>query len=176
MSATNPAEDSVNHNDAAIASQVERVAQLLLAREAKLAVAESCTGGWIAKSLTDLAGSSAWFEYGVVVYGNEAKETLLGLEPELLARHGAVSQAVAERMATAVRVISDADIAVAVTGIAGPDGGTADKPVGTVWFGWDGPGGRTASRCERFAGDREAIRRQTVIAALKGVLRQLADG
>ncbi|MDP6450427.1 MAG: CinA family protein [Gammaproteobacteria bacterium] len=162
--------------DEPIASLVERVAQLLTAREARLATAESCTGGWIAKSLTDLPGSSAWFEYGVVVYSNDAKEMLLALDPELLTAHGAVSDEVAVQMAAAVRAVSDADISVAVTGIAGPEGGTADKPVGMVWLAWDGPGMRATSRCMIFSGNRESIRRQTVVAALQGILRQLSDG
>ena len=168
--------DESNDSDQQIARLVERVAQLLTAREARLATAESCTGGWIAKSLTDLPGSSAWFEYGVVVYGNDAKETLLALDPALIEAHGAVSEAVAVQMAAAVRAVSEADVAVAVTGIAGPDGGTPDKPVGTVWLAWDGPGVRAASRHEVFAGDRESIRRRSVVAALNGILRQLADG
>ncbi len=166
----------MDDSDERIARLVERVAQLLTAREARLATAESCTGGWIAKSLTDLPGSSAWFGYGVVAYSNEAKEMLLALDPDLLATHGAVSGEVATGMAAAVRAVSGADISVAVTGIAGPDGGTSDKPVGTVWLAWDGPGMRAASHHERFSGDRDSIRRQTVVAALLGILRQLSDG
>ena len=162
--------------DKDIESLVERVARLLHARDAKLATAESCTGGWIAKSLTDVAGSSAWFEYGFVTYGNNAKADMLGVDPEVIDRHGAVSREVATAMAMGARVVSGADLAVAVTGIAGPDGGSDDKPVGTVWFAWDGPGRRTASRLECFEGDREAVRRQTVAASLHGVLRQLSDG
>lgn len=166
----------MDDSDEKIARLVERVAQLLTARGARLATAESCTGGWIAKSLTDLPGSSEWFEYGVVTYSDESKETLLALDPGLLEAHGAVSEEVASCMAAAVRAISGADISVAVSGIAGPDGGSAEKPVGTVWLAWDGPGLRTRSGCEHFSGDRESIRRQTVIAALNGILRQLADG
>lgn len=162
--------------DEDIAAVAAQVAQLLEARGAYLATAESCTGGWISKSLTDVAGSSRWFEFGFVVYSNEAKETMLGIEAEIIAEHGAVSREVAVEMAVAARVVSGADLAVAVTGIAGPDGGTDDKPVGTVWFAWEGPQRRSAARMETFAGDREAVRRQTVIAALRGVLRQLADG
>ena len=154
----------------------QRVARLLEEQNARLATAESCTGGWIAKSLTDIPGSSAWFEYGFVAYGNDAKATMLGIEPDLIAQHGAVSQEVAAEMALAARVVSGADLAVAVTGIAGPDGGTIDKPVGTVWIAWNGPQRRAATRLEDFDGDREEVRRQTVIAALAGVLRQLADG
>jgi len=168
--------DNSDDSDEQIARLVERVGHLMTAREVRLATAESCTGGWISKSLTDLPGSSAWFEYGVVVYSNDAKETLLALDPRLIEAHGAVSEEVAVHMAAAVRAVSEADVSVAVTGIAGPDGGTADKPVGTVWLAWDGPGMRAACRCEAFTGNRESIRRQTVIAALNGVLRQLADG
>lgn len=162
--------------DEDIASLVERVAALLSAREARLATAESCTGGWLAKSLTDLPGSSAWFEFGFVTYGNNAKEALLAVDPGVIERYGAVSREVAMQMAAAARAISDADLAVAVTGIAGPDGGTPDKPAGTVWLAWDGPDRRASTRQEHFSGDRRAVRRQAVIAALSGVLRQLADG
>jgi nicotinamide-nucleotide amidase len=155
---------------------VRQLGELLLAREARLATAESCTGGWIAKCLTDVPGSSGWFEYGFVTYGNNAKQTMLAVDPDLIERHGAVSKEVAEAMATAARAVSGADMAVAVTGIAGPEGGTDDKPVGTVWLAWLGPGRRAATRMMRFDGDRNDIRRQTVIAALNGIRRQLADG
>lgn len=162
--------------DQDIAEVAGQVAQLLEASGTCLAVAESCTGGWITKSLTDIPGSSRWFEHGFVVYGNNAKQTMLGIAPDLLARHGAVSREVASEMALAARVISGADLAVAVTGIAGPGGGSRDKPVGTVWLAWAGPHRRFAVVREVFVGDREQIRRQTVIAALRGTLRQLADG
>jgi nicotinamide-nucleotide amidase len=162
--------------DTEIDALVASVGQLLVARQAKLTTAESCTGGFLAKSLTDLPGSSAWFEYGFVVYGNEAKENMLGLDPELLERHGAVSREACEAMAMAAHVISGADISVAITGIAGPDGGSDDKPVGTVWLAWLGPRRRATCRMERFDGDRAEVRRQTVIAALKGILKHLADG
>jgi len=164
------------YTDDDIAEVAARVARLLEARGVRLATAESCTGGWISKSLTDIPGSSDWFEYGFVTYSNEAKETMLGVEPAIIEEHGAVSREVAVEMAIAARVVSEADLAVAVTGIAGPGGGTEDKPVGTVWFAWHGPERRAAARVEAFSGDRAAIRRQAVIAALQGVLRQLADG
>lgn len=163
-------------SDSELGTIAQRVARLLEARDARLAVAESCTGGWISKALTDIPGSSAWFEYGFVVYGNDAKQTLLGVEPATLEQHGAVSEPVAVAMATGARVVSGADLAVAVTGIAGPDGGTPDKPVGTVWFAWDGPLRRSATRVANFDGDRDSVRRQAVSAALHGVMRQLADG
>lgn len=162
--------------DAEIDALVVRVGQLLIAREARLTTAESCTGGFLAKSLTDLPGSSAWFEYGFVAYGNHAKETMLGLNPELLERCGAVSREVCEAMAMAARVISGADISVAITGIAGPEGGSEDKPVGTVWLAWVGPGRRATCRMDQFNGDRAEVRRLTVLAALTGILKHLADG
>jgi nicotinamide-nucleotide amidase len=166
----------VTDTDTQIDTLVGSVGQLLAARQAKLTTAESCTGGFLAKSLTDMPGSSAWFEYGFVVYGNEAKENMLALDPDVLEQHGAVSREVCEAMSMAARAISGADISVAITGIAGPDGGTEEKPVGTVWLAWLGPGRRASCRMERFDGDRAEIRRQTVIAALKGILKHLADG
>jgi len=166
----------MTHGPDEIGRLAQRVARLLDARGGSVATAESCTGGWISKSLTDVPGSSGWFEYGFVVYGNEAKEAMLGVEPALLAEHGAVSREVAMAMAVGARVVSGADLAVAVTGIAGPDGGTSVKPVGTVWLAWDGPERRSAACLETFAGERNDVRRQAVVAALNGILRQLADG
>ena len=154
---------------------VDRISAALRAKAARISVAESCTGGWIAKTLTDVPGSSGWFEFGFVTYGDNAKETLLAVDPELLDRHGAVSREVAEAMAVAARAVSGADMAVAVTGIARPDGGTEDKPVGTVWIAWLGPSRRATIRREQFSGDRAEIRRQAVAAALNGVLKQMAD-
>lgn len=161
--------------DAGIGARVERLAEALRARGMRVATAESCTGGWLAKSLTDLAGSSDWFEYGFVTYGDNAKLRLLGVSPQTLAAHGAVSQAVAEQMATGARLASGAEVAVAVTGIAGPSGGSTAKPVGTVWFAWSGPGPVLASASGRFSGDRAAVRRQAVAAALEGLLARLAE-
>jgi nicotinamide-nucleotide amidase len=166
----------MSEQDVDLRELAERVGQLLLAHEAKLATAESCTGGWIAKCLTDVSGSSAWFEYGFVTYGNSAKESMLAVDPQLIEQHGAVSREVVQAMAVAAHAVSEADIAVAVSGIAGPDGGTEDKPVGTVWLAWLGPRGRANSERALFAGDRDAIRRQAVAAALNGALKQLADG
>lgn len=159
--------------DAKIVDLVRRVATSLAACSARIAVAESCTGGWIAKCLTDMPGSSAWFGYGFVTYSDEAKIELLGVSPDSIAAHGAVSEEVAEQMATGARLVSAAEVVVAVSGIAGPDGGTAEKPIGTVWLAWAGPGVQLRSRQFRFTGDREAIRRQSVVAALEGVLQQL---
>ena len=159
---------------------VEALASLLLARGQLLATAESCTGGLIAASCTELAGSSAWFERGFVTYSNEAKTELLGVPAELIAEHGAVSEAVARAMATGALARSRADIAVAVTGIAGPTGGSDAKPVGTVWLAW-AEGGRDGSRksvavhAEKvwFPGDRRAVRGATVAHALAGVRNRL---
>ncbi len=162
-------------DDAGVQALVAQLAAELRARGMRVATAESCTGGWLAKSLTDLAGSSDWFEYGFVTYGDEAKLALLGVSPETLAGHGAVSQAVAEQMATGARLASGAEVTVAITGIAGPSGGSAAKPVGTVWFAWSGPGPVLASAAARFDGDRAAVRRQAVAAALQGLLARLAE-
>ena len=148
---------------------VEELAAALLARGWLLATAESCTGGLIAGACTDLAGSSNWFERGFVSYSNAAKTELLGVPAELIARHGAVSEPVARAMAAGALAHAHAQVSVAVTGVAGPGGGSADKPVGTVWFGWQLPG-RTETECRRFAGDRAAVRAQTVAHALARLL------
>jgi nicotinamide-nucleotide amidase len=159
--------------DTELASLVEQLAAALTARGWLAATAESCTGGWIAKCCTDRAGSSEWFESGVVSYSNRAKQDLLGVAAATLAQAGAVSREVAVEMAEGVRRRSGTQAAVAVTGIAGPDGGSAAKPVGTVWFGWAVDGRPTEAECVVFAGDREAVRRQTVAHALRGLLRRL---
>jgi nicotinamide-nucleotide amidase len=145
-----------------------RLGRALLVHGWRVATAESCTGGWIAKTITDVAGSSQWFDSGVVTYSNVAKERL-GVPGGLIAEHGAVSEPVARAMADAVRALTGAELAVAVTGIAGPGGGTPGKPVGTVWFAWSSAQGTTAARRE-LAGDREAIRRHTVAYALERLL------
>lgn len=146
----------------------DAIGQVLLARRAWLAVAESCTGGLLAARLTDVPGASAWFDRGLVTYSNRAKQDLLAVPEALLAAHGAVSGPVAEAMASGLRRRADVDWTVAVTGIAGPGGGTPEKPVGTVWIAWAGPGGVTAQR-HQFAGDRAAIRQQTVNISLQGL-------
>ena len=156
-------------DDATLRVHAEAVAECLIARGQTMVAAESCTGGWIAKTLTDIAGSSAWFECGVVAYSYEAKEALLGVRPETLERHGAVSRETVLEMVSGALVHSGASLAVAVTGIAGPGGGTSDKPVGTVWIAWKRRGGYPKAECHHFEGDREAVRRQTVDAALRGL-------
>lgn len=140
-----------------------------------LATAESCTGGWIAKTLTDVAGSSAWFDCGITAYSYEAKEALLGVRPGTLLEHGAVSEACVLEMVSGALTHSGASIAVAVTGIAGPGGGTADKPVGTVWIAWKRRGGYPTMERFHFDGDRDAVRRHTVLAALAGLKRILTS-
>lgn len=164
---------SMEHSTEAIVAQVAELARILQSRGWRLATAESCTGGWLAKCLTDVPGSSRWFEFGFVTYGNNAKQQLLGVSPKLLAAEGAVSQAVAEAMATGAREASGADIAVAITGIAGPGGGSPDKPVGTVWLAWSGPGTLMGAERRLFAGSRIAIRWEAVAAALDGTLARL---
>jgi len=150
-------------------------AELLKQRAMMLVTAESCTGGWIAKVLTDIAGSSAWFEAGLVAYSYEAKQSLLGVLPETLEHFGAVSQETAIEMVSGALARYGASVAVAVTGIAGPTGGTSDKPVGTVWISWKRRGGYANSELFHFSGDREAVRRQTVAAALRGIQKILTQ-
>jgi len=144
---------------------VEQLARLLLNKELRLATAESCTGGLIAGACTDLAGSSNWFERGFVTYSNDAKTEMLGVDAALLKRRGAVSEQVAQAMAQGALTHSRAQVAVAVTGIAGPTGGSRAKPVGTVWFGFAGPG-QLLTEQRHFAGDRAAVRAATVRHAL----------
>jgi nicotinamide-nucleotide amidase len=140
----------------------------------RLAAAESCTGGWIAKAVTDVAGSSHWFEGGIVAYSNAAKLGLLGVPNDVLAAHGAVSEETVRAMAEGARSRFAAELAVAVSGVAGPSGGTADKPVGTVHFAWAEPGGVTAAR-RIFVGSRESVRRQTVALALERLVEIVAE-
>lgn len=152
----------------------EQLAALLRAQGRMLATAESCTGGMISAACTDLAGSSNWFERGFVTYSNEAKTELLGVDAALIARHGAVSEEVARAMASGAVSRSRAQVAVAVTGVAGPTGGSAAKPVGTVWFGFALPG-RLVSEVRRFDGDRAAVRGATVRHALQRLLELLHE-
>jgi nicotinamide-nucleotide amidase len=138
-----------------------------------LATAESCTGGWVAQAVTAIAGSSAWFERGFVTYSNDAKHELLGVSTGTLQKFGAVSEETAREMARGALARSRAGVAVAVTGIAGPGGGSAAKPVGTVCFAWAGRRGLVRSEIRRFRGGRESVRRQSVIRALEGILELL---
>ena len=149
-----------------------QVGELLRNNGQRLTTAESCTGGWIAQCLTAIAGSSDWFERGFVTYSNDAKVEMLGVAADTLVAHGAVSEATAAAMAAGALRHSHADWALAVTGIAGPGGGSADKPVGTVCFGWAAVDGRVDAQTVRFAGDREQVRAQSVAHALAGLLER----
>lgn len=157
-----------------ITVRVRTLATLLIRREQKLVTAESCTGGLIAGALTALAGSSVWFERGWVTYSNAAKTAELGVSTALIDAHGAVSEDVAAAMAAGARTMAKVDYAIAVTGIAGPDGGTPDKPVGTVCFGWATPT-QTQTETHRFSGDRQQVREQSVAHALAGLIALLMD-
>ena len=138
-----------------------------------LTTAESCTGGGVASALTDIGGSSAWFERGFVTYSNEAKRDMLGVAQETLLCFGAVSEAVVREMVAGALQHSKSGMALAVSGVAGPDGGTADKPVGTVWFAWGIKGGHCVARLHRLSGSRAEIRLESVRIALHGVLEML---
>ena len=148
------------------------LADLLLKNRQLLATAESCTGGMIAAACTDLAGSSAWFERGFITYSNEAKTQMLGVDASLITRNGAVSEEVVRAMVQGAIAHSRAQVAVAVTGVAGPTGGSVAKPVGTVWFGFATPAG-VVTEIQRFAGDRAAVRAATVQHALERLLALL---
>lgn len=146
-----------------------RLAEQLLQANFTMATAESCTGGWVAKVLTDQMGSSAYVVGGLVTYSNEAKQGLLGVTRASLDQHGAVSEPVVREMVAGALQATQADVAVAISGVAGPGGGSADKPVGTVWFAWGGRPGATVARVEHFEGDRDQVRRQAVLFALQEV-------
>ncbi|MFK2876953.1 CinA family protein [Rhodanobacter hydrolyticus] len=161
--------------DAELRGLAQSVADETQRQRLMLVTAESCTGGWIAKTLTDLPGSSVWFAAGVVTYSYEAKQALLGVDPRTLERVGAVSEEVALQMVAGALARFGAGVTVAVTGIAGPSGGTADKPVGTVWIAWKRRGGYAHAQLFQFTGDREAVRRQTVAAALAGLRKTLTE-
>lgn len=150
----------------------KRLGERLAASGQVLAIAESCTGGWVAQAVTAIAGSSDWFDRGFVTYSNDAKQEMLGVRADTLARHGAVSEQTAREMAQGALARSKATVALAVTGVAGPGGGSAEKPVGMVCFAW---ARRQTIRTEtiHFSGDRESVRRQSVIHALEGVLKGL---
>ena len=152
-----------------------KLGQGLKARGERIVTAESCTGGWLAKSLTDHAGSSAFVDSGLVTYSNHAKQELLGVTAQSLEEHGAVSEPVVREMVAGAVAITGADLAVAISGIAGPDGGTPDKPVGTVWFAWGRSPADTEAVVQVFSGDRDTVRRQAVLFALQGVRSFVED-
>ena len=145
----------------------------LKARGLRLATAESCTGGWVAGAVTAIAGSSAWFDRGFVTYSNDAKMEMLGVSAATLEAFGAVSEQTAGEMAAGALAHSHAQLALSITGVAGPGGGSAEKPVGMVCFGWAGEGGAPLVITRNFSGDRESVRRQSVICALQGVVERL---
>lgn len=159
-------------DDAELEALASALGERLRAHRDHLVTAESCTGGWIAKTVTDIAGSSDWFDCGLAAYSYEAKQALLGVRPQTLETQGAVSRETAVEMVSGALVNSGASVAVAVTGIAGPGGGSEGKPVGTVWIAWKRRGGYPRAELFHFGGDREAIRRQTVRAALDGLLSE----
>ncbi len=149
----------------------KRVGEALLAKQQKLVTVESCTGGWIAKCITDMAGSSEWFDRGFVTYTNEAKQQMLNVTEKSLADYGAVSEEVVKEMVAGALEESSATIAVSVSGVAGPDGGSDEKPVGTVWLAWKRKDATAVAGQFEFEGDREEVRRQAVIVALLGLLK-----
>lgn len=154
---------------------VGALAAALTVRGERLAVAESCTGGLLAKLATDLAGSSAWFDRGLVTYSNAAKNELLDVPQSIFESDGAVSEACARAMVVGLMHRTPADWGVAVTGIAGPGGGSPGRPVGTVWVAWVRRGHDASARCHFFSGDRAAVREQAAEAALAGLIQQLRD-
>ena len=152
----------------------EQVGQRLARLKIRMVAAESCTGGLISAAMTSVPGSSAWFERGFVTYTNIAKHEMLGVPAELFKQDGAVSEAVVLAMARGAIERSKGHVSVAVSGIAGPDGGTADKPVGTVWVAWGQKLGYAEARCFHFDGDRAAVREASAIEALRGLEARLA--
>jgi len=160
-------------NDAEIVALAAELGRRLAARGAFAATAESCTGGLVAGAITAIAGSSGWFDRGFVTYSNEAKVEMLGMDPDVLVQHGAVSEAAARAMAEGAIRVSHADVAVAVTGVAGPAGGSAAKPVGMVCFAWADRKGPTSAKTLHFPGAREAVRRASVVVALQGLIDRI---
>ena len=154
----------------ALAQLARQVGEALRRHGGQVATAESCTGGWVAKEITGIAGSSDWFDRGFITYSDQAKQDLLGVREETLRQQGAVSEATVKEMAEGALVRSSALVALSISGIAGPGGGSPAKPVGLVCFGWAVRDGASVTRSERFGGDRDAVRSQAVAFALQGVL------
>lgn len=159
----------------AIAGMAERLGKALRDADKRIAVAESCTGGGLGYAITAMAGSSNWFERGYVTYSNDAKQEMLGVPPHVLEMHGAVSEETAAAMASGALKLSGADLAVSITGIAGPGGGSPDKPVGTVCFGWSTPGETHTARTV-FKGSRQEVREQSILLAMQGLLELVEKG
>ncbi|MEL0166925.1 MAG: nicotinamide-nucleotide amidohydrolase family protein [Pseudomonadaceae bacterium] len=162
----------MSHYDPLIDSAAARLGRVLDELGFKVTTAESCTGGGIAEAITRVAGSSRWFETGFVTYANASKQRWLGVESSVLEAHGAVSEPVVQAMAQGAKDAAEAQMAVAVSGVAGPDGGSVEKPVGTVWFGWALSDGRVISECKRFQGGRREVRAQTVLHALERLVKE----
>ncbi len=160
------------YNDQQLQALAQQLGTHLVANSQTLSTAESCSGGWIAKCITDINGSSNWFEAGIVTYSNKAKTQLLDVKENLLLQHGAVSQPVVMAMVAGALTKTKTDFAVAVSGIAGPGGGSEEKPVGLVHFAWASKKGWLNTEQHVFSGDREAVRRQTVATALRGLIEQ----
>ena len=158
------------HSDLDLQHLIKQVAHTLLGETWSVTCAESCTGGWVAKCCTDLAGSSAWFDRGFVTYSNQAKQDCLQVKSTTLQEFGAVSEQIATEMAQGAVSASQADISLAITGVAGPDGGTEQNPVGSVWLAWALRSGQIITQHYQFKGDRDAVRRQAVVVALQGVV------
>ena len=154
---------------------IDELSRILPSLNLVLTTAESCTGGWLAKYCTDRAGSSKWFDCGIVSYSNHSKQKLLNVQQDTLKNFGAVSRQTATEMAQGALVNSTADITVSITGIAGPEGGLKDKPVGTVWFAWQVKNGQTITACHHFKGDRNAVRQQALLIALEGIIENARD-
>lgn len=169
-----PLNDRVS--DGSLSEAAEQLADVLIGQKKTMATAESCTGGWVAKVLTDRAGSSCYLLAGIVTYSNDAKKELLGVADASLQAHGAVSGPVVREMVAGALATTGADVAVAVSGVAGPGGGTDEKPVGTVWFAWGRTPSDTEAVVEQFSGDRDSVRRQAVLFALQGVKAYLENG
>ncbi len=163
-------------SDGALSEAGDQLARVLIDKKQTIATAESCTGGWVAKVLTDRAGSSSYLLAGIVTYSNEAKKELLGVTDASLESHGAVSAPVVREMVAGALATTSADVAVAISGIAGPDGGSDEKPVGTVWFAWGRSPADTEAVVQYFKGDRDSVRRQAVLFALQGVQAYLENG
>jgi nicotinamide-nucleotide amidase len=165
-----------NASDSALSKAGDQLAIALLDHKQTLTTAESCTGGWVAKVMTDRAGSSSYLLAGIVTYSNDAKKELLGVTDASLHAYGAVSEPVVREMVAGALATTRADVAVAISGVAGPGGGSDEKPVGTVWFAWGRSPADTETVVEYFSGDRDAVRRQAVLFALQGVQAYLENG
>lgn len=157
-----------------IENLAEKVGEILKQHGLKLATAESCTGGGLAYTITNIAGSSAWFERGFIVYSNEAKIEMLAVKSSTINKFGAVSEQVAREMAEGALKNSNANISIAITGIAGPEGGTDDKPVGSVWIAWAGFDKKIKTSLDIFSGDRQAVRARSIEKALEELLERIS--